>query len=242
MLFRSNAIRLWEPELLETQRRWMESAFANGRQLVVEPWLERVVDFSVQLEMESSGLKLIGYTGLINDAKGQFQANTAAPNFARALPPAVLACFREQPDASALLRRSFNALVTRLEAELKSAEYRGPVGIDAFVYREPDGRCRLKPIVEINPRYTMGRLTLELMKRIAPGAQGRFQLVSRATLRAEGVPDFVSYARRLGERHPLRLEGEPISKIRSGAVCLNDPATAQAVLAVFHVGGDVRSL
>ena len=237
-----NAIRLWEPELLETQRRWMESAFANGRQLVVEPWLERVVDFSVQLEMESSGLKLIGYTGLINDAKGQFQANTAAPNFARALPPAVLACFREQPDASALLRRSFNALVTRLEAELKSAEYRGPVGIDAFVYREPDGRCRLKPIVEINPRYTMGRLTLELMKRVAPGAQGRFRLLNAATLKAAGHADFVSYARHLGEQSPLRLEGDPVPKIRSGAICLNDPARAQAVLAVFHVGDDVSSL
>ena len=185
---------------------------------------------------------LIGYTGLINDAKGQFQANTAAPNFARALPPAVLACFREQPDASALLRRSFNALVTRLEAELKSAEYRGPVGVDAFVYREPDGRCRLKPVVEINPRYTMGRLTLELMKRVAPGAQGRFRLLNAATLKAAGHADFVSYARHLGEQSPLRLEGDPVPKIRSGAICLNDPARAQAVLAVFHVGDDVRSL
>ena len=237
-----NAIRLWEPELLETQRRWMESAFASGRKLVVEPWLDRVVDFSVQLEMESSGLKLIGYTGLLNDAKGQFQANTATPNFTRALPPAVFACFREQPDAPALLRRSFDALVTRLGAELKSAEYRGPVGIDAFVYREPDGRCRLKPVVEINPRYTMGRLTLELMKRVAPGAQGRFRLLNAATLKAAGHADFVSYARHLGEQSPLRLEGDPVPKIRSGAICLNDPARAQAVLAVFHVGDDVRSL
>ena len=37
-----------------------------------------MLDFSVQLEMTDEGLKLCGYTGLINDAKGQFQANVAA--------------------------------------------------------------------------------------------------------------------------------------------------------------------
>ncbi len=228
-----NAIRLWEPKLLAAQQRWMESAFASGRQLVVEPWLERVVDFSVQLEMEPNGLKLIGYTGLINDAKGQFQANTAAPNFARSLPSTVLACFRERHDSPALLRRLFAELFAQLEAELMTAGYRGPVGVDAFVYHDTEGRYRLKPIVEINPRYTMGRLTLELMQRAAPGAHGCFRLVSHATLRAKGNADFCSYARQLREELPLQLEGEPVSKIRSGALCLNDPANAQAVLAVF---------
>jgi uncharacterized ferritin-like protein (DUF455 family) len=75
----SNAMRLFEPEILETQRRWIANAVANKNQLVVEPWLERVLDFSVQLEMTDDGLKLCGYTGLINDARGQFQANVALP-------------------------------------------------------------------------------------------------------------------------------------------------------------------
>ena len=43
-------MRLWEPELLESQRRWMLNALESGRQLVVEPWLERELDFSVQWE------------------------------------------------------------------------------------------------------------------------------------------------------------------------------------------------
>ena len=29
------------------------------------------------------------------------------------------------------------------------------------------------------------------------------------------------------QRFPLRLEGEPVAKIREGALCLNDPAQAQ---------------
>ena len=140
------------------------------------------------------------------------------------------------------LRRVFGELATRLSVELKRAGYLGPVGVDAVVYRDREGFARLKPIVEINPRYTMGRLTLELMKRVAPGAHGTFRLVSTANLRKKGFADLSAYAQQLREDFPLRLEGDPVAKIRSGALCLNDPAQAQAVLAVFQVGDDVRSL
>jgi hypothetical protein len=122
-----------------------------------------------------------------------------------------------------------------LGGELQKAGYVGPVSIDAFVYRTPEGNCRLKPIVEINPRYTMGRLTAELMKQTCPGSHGLFRLVNLATARAEGFEDFVSCARSLSARFPLRLEGQPVPKIHEGALCLNDPAQAQVCLAVFQV-------
>jgi uncharacterized ferritin-like protein (DUF455 family) len=228
-----NALRLWEPELLVTQRRWMEKSLQGGRQLVVEPWLERLADFSAQLEMEPTGLRLLGYTGLHTDAKGQFIANTAAPNFARALPIAVLECFRDRPAAAASLHTLLADLIKLLGVELRAAGYSGPVGVDAFVYRDQQGHARLKPVVEINPRYTMGRLLLELMKRTAPGTHGTFQLVSKVNLRAEGVADFAACAQLLQARFPLCLEGAPVSRIRTGALCLNDPAQALAVLGVF---------
>jgi hypothetical protein len=90
-------------------------------------------------------------------------------------------------------------------------------------------------VVEINPRYTMGRLTVELMKHACPGSCGLFRLVSLNQARAEGFADLVGYARSLGERLPLRLEGEPLPKIRRGALCLNDPGQAQVCLATFEV-------
>ena len=235
-----NALRLWEPDLLEKQRRWMERSLQGGRQLVIEPWLERVVDFSVQLEMGKDGLQLVGYTGLQTDAKGQFLANTAAPQRVRALPSAVLKCFRDHPRSPALLHQLYAELTARLGAELKSTGYYGPVGIDAFVYRDHEGNARLKPVVEINPRYTMGRLTLELMKRTAPGAHGTFRLVNAANLRAEGFASFSSYARHLLKQFPPSMEGDPVPRIRSGAFCLNDPNQVQVVLAVLQVGTDAK--
>jgi len=230
-----NSIRLWEPEILETQRRWIAGALRNGWQLVVEPWLEREMDFSVQLEMTPRGIKLCGYTGLINDRKGQFQANWAAPNYAQRLPDKVVALFREPGDISVRLHRLYAEIFDRLENELRRAAFLGPIGIDAFVYRTPQDESRLKPIVEINPRYTMGRLTVELMKQACPGSYGLFRLINRAMVRTEGFEDFSVYARTLTERFPLRLEGEPVPKIRDGVVCLNDATRAQACLAIFQV-------
>ena len=229
-----NALRLWEPELLPTQLRWLENLFGQGRRAVVEPWLERLADFSVQLEMTASGLELIGYAGLLNDARGQFQANYAAPDFSRRLPGVVTDAFRGHGEALRHLPRLYPELLPRLAAALRAVGFLGPLGIDAFVYRDATGNPRLKPIVEINPRYTMGRLTLELMKRVAPGSHGCFRLINRPQLRALGQPDFPTLAQMLTQRDPIRLEGEPVPRLRAGTVCLNDPSRAEVCLAVFQ--------
>lgn len=237
-----SAIRLWEPELLKSQQQWLANAFENGREVVIEPWLERALDFSVQLEMGTRELKLCGCTGLINDAKGQFQANWAEPNFARRVPQGVTALFDTIPDISSRLQRVYAEIFSMLEAELRAVSFTGTVGIDAFVYKTETGQRRVKPVVEINPRYTMGRLTVELMRQAAPGSSGVFRLVNHAQLRGLGVEDFSNYAKRLKEKFPLRLEGEPVAKIREGAICLNDPAAAQVVLATFQVGRNAAEL
>ncbi len=229
-----NAIRLWEPEILPTQRQWLVRSLEDCRQLVVEPWLERELDFSVQLEMGPGGLKLCGYTGLINDRKGQFLANWVETDYRRCLSDTLPALFPAQPDISERIQCLYGEIASLLESELQSAGFAGPVSIDALVYRAPKDEHRLKPVVEINPRYTMGRLTLELMKHAYPGSYGLFRLVTRAQARAEGFAELSAYARSMAERKRLALQGEP-PKIRQGALCLNDPGQARVCLATFEV-------
>ena len=241
----SNAMRLFEPEILETHRRWIANAVANQQQLVAEPWLERVLDFSVQLEMSDEGLKLCGYTGLINDARGQFQANVALPGHQKKIPANLIALFPEPPDIAQRLHALFADIFEMLEAELRRVHFSGPLSLDAFAYRAADGKIRLKPIVEINPRYTMGRVTVELMKHVAPGSRGEFRLVGLKQVVAGGYADFPAYIQELSRRRPIQLKGEPSPRISEGAFCLNDPARAQVCLAVFHVShaaGDFVSL
>ncbi len=54
-----NAIRLWESEVMAAQQRWLGHALQDGRQVVIEPWLERELDFSVQLEMGPRSLRAL---------------------------------------------------------------------------------------------------------------------------------------------------------------------------------------
>ena len=222
------------------QREWLAHALGEGRQLVVEPWLERELDFSVQLEMGPRRLQLRGYTGLVNDRKGQFLANWAEANYTRCVPARVANLLGPEADISGHLQRLYGEVFSLLEAELQRVGFVGPVSIDALVYRTPQGECRLKPVVEINPRYTMGRLTVELMKHACPGSCGLFRLVTRAQVCREGFAGLSSYARSLGERFPLRLEGERLPGVRQGALCLNDPGQAQACLATFEVGSTLN--
>jgi uncharacterized ferritin-like protein (DUF455 family) len=231
----SNAMRLFEPEIKESQRRWLANALAQKRELVIEPWLEREQDFSIQLEMTASGLKLCGYTGLLNDARGQFLANWAEPHHHKKIPAKIISAFNVPADISGQILEFYSTVFARLEDELRAVDFIGPIGIDAFVYRAAAGVAKLKPIVEINPRYTMGRVLVELMRQTCQNCFGLFRLVNAAQLRAAGAEDFPTFARSLAEKFPLQLEGEPV-RIRRGMLCLNDPATAQACLAVFQVG------
>lgn len=229
-------LRLWEPEMLPAQRRWLDRALSHGPGVVLEPWLDRVADFSVQWEMEPGGLRLVGFSGLQNDLRGQFIANWAEPRFHRKPPSAVYRWLPESGDAHGRILRWYESFKAVLEPRLRALGFLGPLGVDALVYRDAGGRHRLKPVVEINPRYTMGRLTLELMRQAAPGIHGVFELVSRTVITKAGWHDFAAFARRLSLQSPLRLSGQPHQRIHSGALCLNDPALATHWLAVFHAG------
>ena len=228
-------IRLWEPEVLESQRRWLAAAVAGGRRVVVEPWLERIADFSVHFEAQADRLQTRGYAGLSNDARGQYESNWVGGDHGRKPPAPILEALRTVGVVPSELVTLYEELRQELETELQVRRYLGPVGVDALVYRDSNGQVRLKPVVEINPRYTMGRLTLELMARVGPGSAARFRLVRAAQVKAEGQDDFASYARMLAERSPLHLEGQPIARIREGTVVLNDPGQATGYLAILEV-------
>ncbi len=234
----SNSIRLLEPEVLDKQKSWIANAVDSGREVVVEPWLDRVLDFSAQLEMTTAGIKLCGYTGLLNDAKGQFQANWAEPKHERSFPATVLSTLGVTPRAVNEIQIFYTNLFAALEKELRLVDFLGPLGIDCFVYRDATGSMKLKPVVEINPRYTMGRLTVELMKNVHQGCYGLFRLVNRPALKAEGCDNFKTYAAQQQEKFPVRLEGSTHPRIRDGFVCLTDPEQAEVCLASFQVFRD----
>lgn len=184
--------------------------------IVIEPWLPRVCDFSVHYDMTSGGLRRVAYVQLQNDRRGQFVACVAARKFALS------------PEVSRFLHGGAleiydKEIPRKIERLLEAAGYRGPIGLDAFVHRTPGGDLALRPVVEMNPRYTMGRLAWELMRRVAHGRRVRFELIRSA----RPLED----SQAIEKARPAMLDRKGL--LANGCVVLNEP---QSVLAVLTVG------
>ncbi|MES2568794.1 MAG: DUF455 family protein [Verrucomicrobiota bacterium] len=229
-------------ELLgESVSRWAQRILSSQGALIVEPWLDRVHDFSVQYEMSEAGLALVAPIHLFNDQRGQFCACECGPRFGQGLPGAVARFFMEgngRRGAETPLRLYEGTVRELLEPGLRAAGYRGPVGIDAFVYLAPDGTLCLQPIVEINPRYTMGRLTFELLRQVAPGCSVRFALINAPLAAAAGCATLRDYGEMLARTAPPRLNAEGL--LCSGSLILNQMEKASQALAVLSVKSHQR--
>ncbi len=159
---------LHDDTLRPQDERTLEKLLAHSRSVIVEPFFERVLDLSahVSIESEQESFRIVehGITRLWNDERGSYLGTF---------------CGSILDDLDDDLRRyvagekrgRHGALSRLTEAarhagrRLGEAGYRGPAGIDAFVYRK-ENRLRLRPIVEINPRYTMGRTALAASRRV----------------------------------------------------------------------------
>jgi hypothetical protein len=111
-------------------------------------------------------------------------------------------------------------LAKRLEQRLQRAGFRGAIGVDAFVYRDRDGALRCKPVVEINPRYTMGRIAHEIRRQVAPGCSVRLAMVREGNA--------------LGD-NGFHLDPES-GRMESGWLVLSRPARGGGFAAVLEVG------
>ena len=129
-------------DLNESALGWARRQLAQGWSLVFEPWIYERLDYSMHFSIEPDrSCHYWGSCQMVADASGVFRGNRYLADWA---PPAeALSCAFE---------------VTHRLADLG---YFGPVGIDAF-----SGR----PLVEINARYTFGRLTLALREWLPPQA------------------------------------------------------------------------
>jgi hypothetical protein len=104
-----------------------------------------------------------------------------------------------------------------LETLLSEDDYHGPLCLDSFFYRDPDGSAKWQPVVELNARWTMGRIAHQLRLKVAPNRSLKLTTCNPAEAK---------------ELSPPEPDG---THFRSGAIALGDPSTSSARVPVVHL-------
>lgn len=133
------------------QKEWQQ-----GRPVIGEPWLNRILDFSTQWFISQQGdIELVGATRFETDSQGSYQGTLAGPSaqlFGTMHPFLDQHCHFAYP----------------LLEYAASKKFWGYVGLDALLYRNSQEQVELYPIVELNGRRTMSLAALCFQKKWFP--------------------------------------------------------------------------
>jgi hypothetical protein len=201
------AVRGRGTSLDEKTRNWAARRLARGGPIVFEPFVERVAESGIQIEItRDQAPHLAGVTPLLVDRSGTYRGSRFG------CPAREIEAW--QPAVETGLRAA------RL---LQHAGYFGPLGIDAMQYRDEKGRLHMRPLQDVNARYTMGRLALGFARILPPGWCGTWIHFGSRHLAGRSVADLVAS---LGSEQPAAVRLIPASPHRIGA----QPSAHHAVL------------
>ena len=213
------------------KRRRVERLLAEQGAVVVEPLLEGVADLSAQYDVGADGKAgLLGITRFVTDGRGQYLGSFLHHKVA-GLDEQVRRFLYGDGRDSRRLRHLYEQLADHMEPGLAAAGFSGPLGVDALVYRAA-GRLRLKPVIEVNPRMTMGRVALQLARRVHAAGTALWLMLRVRDIEAAGFENADAFAREMRRRHPVEMtaEGDQVSR---GVLFTTDPRRAKAFVTLL---------
>ena len=220
-------------QLRAEQRGRLENILRQQGQVVVEPWLDKVMDLSLHFDVGTEGTAVAGWTRFFTDGRGQYRGSFVGSLTADLDEDVKRFLYGDGRDARRLPKLG-EQLAEWLAEPLCAAGYQGPVGVDAMVYRDRD-RLRLKPIVEVNPRTTMGRVALKLQQAVNSARTALWLVINRREVVAAGFAGLAECAAALEAVHPAQLmpDGKQLS---GGVLFTTDPTLARSFATVLLVG------
>ncbi|MDP6723177.1 MAG: hypothetical protein QGF59_31235, partial [Pirellulaceae bacterium] len=147
-------------------------------------------DFSMQIEVGDRS-KLLGRVFLSNDRRGRYLSHRIEKR------PAGIPTDVQRILNDAATRKTLNSAWRTVAERLLALGHRGAAGIDAMIYRSQSGELQLRPIVEVNPRYTFGRIALELRNTHTSDEPALMTVLREADLRAARVNTMEELLQRL---------------------------------------------
>ncbi len=191
---------------------------------LLEPWLERSYDLSVQMLVDAeAGVTLLGTLEQVAAPSGRFLGHRGEIDSRGRV-------FSGRPEEEDL-----RASAPLVAVAAREAGFHGPCSVDAFVFLDPetDGET-LRPIVELNARFTAGTVTVGLVRRalprvkqtlgLGPGQRMGFHLCLDPG--ASDAPPLEATAERLGSGACLVRLTSDASPVRPLLLFTADPAEA----------------
>ena len=204
---------------------WILKTVLQTHEIIVEPWLAKHCDLSMQCHVDPDRTRLFDgrrfLTGSRNEYRGAWLGRPG-------LDAESLRLFHE-------LLPAWRRLVLDVAGALRKAGYNGPAGVDALLWRD-GATLRMKPLVEVNPRWTMGRVAWALEKHLAPGVEAMWLFLPVREILQQGFATVAEFADDLRKKQPLVRNRA--GRLQRGVVFTNDPARAQQVVTVLVVGAD----
>lgn len=222
------------------ERRQVEKLLEEHGVVVVEPWLDKVMDLGVQLEIDASGVsRVLGTTRFLTNGKGQY-IGSFVHQTVEGLGPEVRSLLCGDGQDSQRMARLTQKLAAMLGREAADFGFAGPLGVDALVYGGREG-LRLKPVVEINPRHTMGHLVLRMSRQVSADHTALWLMLRVRDIEHSGYGGAMEFAEAMERRHPVEMtpSGDQVSR---GMLFTTDPALVTSVVTAVVVGESLMSL
>ncbi|MBC7692902.1 MAG: DUF455 family protein [Methylotenera sp.] len=213
-------------------RGWIEAILKTQKALVIEPFLDKVCDLSVQMEISDDGVKLLQVRRFLTGTRLQYQGTLLNQRLV-GMPPEVQKFFSS-------VQAPWQKFLKDLGERLRTENYRGPAGVDALIFKSSglgEFSYGLKPLVELNPRWTMGRVALALEEHVAPGTPAAWLFQNLKDVQAQGFPTFAEYALQMSAEFPLQtLSVAGGLRIAEGVLWTNPPDEAREIITALCVG------
>ncbi|MCH2175474.1 MAG: ferritin-like domain-containing protein [Lentisphaeria bacterium] len=216
-----------EPDSITIKR--CANIISESGSIIIEPWLNKVLDFSALYDYKNGQLKHRYFTRIENDINGQYKGSIAG-KFLHGVPKDILRFFYAAGHSNKSLLNFYKLdLREPIEKHLQSMLFEGPLGIDAFIY-EHNSNYYLRPIVELNPRFTMGRIAGELAEHCLSGRVLRMSMLTLKEVRELGYENLNSYAQDKEKTFPLKTRKHPSLQWDEGCFFMTDPSKADNLL------------
>jgi hypothetical protein len=179
---------------------------------LLEPWLERISDLSVQFHVDrDTGVTVLASLEQELTTAGRFVGHRGEIDS------------RGRIFSGHAVEEELRESGAQVAAAAAARGFFGPCGVDAFVFRGPDGEAVLRPVVELNARFTTGTVTAGLIRRalgrvkrelgLSPGERLAFRF--RLDDDPQDPDGLEAAAHRLGERALLiSLAPDPAAAAR----------------------------